>query len=130
MIGGGLVALVLAGVFVGGAFGPNVLPFGGEAMTVEGTGDYDSKVFTLNGGSYTVSWQVQQTARGVNVPCSIDANLWNEGGYYQRNLVTETSGPPDSGTVTLQIPPGRWSVEVINSCSDSHSVVQIRRASG
>jgi hypothetical protein len=129
IIGKGLLVLAVAAVYVSGACGPSPGPSGGESITVEGTGDYDSKVFSLNGGSYVVSWQVQQTAQGANVPCSIDANLWSEAGYYQRNLITETSGPADAGAVTLRIPQGNWTVEVTNSCGDSHSVVQIQGAS-
>jgi hypothetical protein len=132
LIGTVLVALVLAGVCINGAQN-----FGGEAINMEGTGNYDSKVFAVNGGNYTVSWQVQQTPQGAGViPCAIQADLWNEAGYHQSSLIwgdpglARAAGPAEGGQVTVRIPPGRWSVEVTNSCSDSHSVIQIRSASG
>lgn len=96
-----------------------------EPVTVQGVGNYDSPVFTLQGGSYDVTWRVQQTPMGVNVPCSIDANLYNEAGYYQRNVITETSGPPDAGQVTLRMPQGSWYLEITNSCNDSESDIEI-----
>lgn len=98
-----------------------------EPVTVQGVGNYDSPVFTLQGGSYDVTWRVQQTPMGVNVPCSIDADLWNEAGYYQRNVITgETPGlAPDGGQVMVRMPQGSWYLEITNSCNDSESGIRI-----
>jgi len=96
-----------------------------DSVDVQGVGSYQSQIFTLQGGSYDVRWLVQQTPMGVNVPCSVDADLWNEAGYWQRNLITETSGPPDAGQVTVRMPQGNWYLEINNSCSDSQPVIRI-----
>ena len=96
-----------------------------DSVLVQGVGSYQSQIFTLQGGSYDVRWLVQQTPMGVNVPCSVGADLWNEAGYYQRNLITETSGPPDAGQVTVRMPQGSWYLEINNSCGDSQSGIRI-----
>jgi hypothetical protein len=112
--------------------GPNPAP-DAAPFTVGGTGNYQSKVFTLSGGSYQTSWQVQQTHMGSNVPCSIQADLWNEAGYYQGSVIwgdpgnTATSGPAEGGQVTDRMPPGNWYLEIQNSCSDSQSAVKVVR---
>jgi hypothetical protein len=54
---------------------------------------------------------------GANVPCSIQAELWNEAGYSQEAIVLEdplTVSP--LSPVTVRMPPGRWYIKVNNSC--------------
>jgi hypothetical protein len=125
-IGGG-IALVLVLVAV---IGRNAIqPQPSDSFTVQGTGTYASQLFTLSGGSYKVSWQVQQTPMGANYPCFPQADLWNEAGYSQESLIW---GQPGLGAyavspVTVRMPAGRWYIEVNNGCSDSQTVIAIER---
>jgi hypothetical protein len=125
-IGAGLAGLVLVVVIVGiGQCGQPPA----DRFSVQGTGKYTSNVFALTGGSYRVSWQVQQTPMGANVPCSIQAELWSEAGYHQQSLIWGDTGSSVTAVspVTVQMPAGRWYLEVDNSCSDSQSSISIER---
>jgi hypothetical protein len=134
-IGGGLALLLVISILVviAAPQGKNPPSPGSATFTAKGTGKYSSEVFTLSGGSYKISWQVEQTHMGANVPCSVQADLWNEAGYHQGSLIwgdaglTAAAGPPDAGQVTVRMPPGRWFVEVDNSCPDSRSSITMDR---